>query len=229
MRRSGVRRENRGRSGPGPGGRARRGGRESAPPGPGSGGGAGRSRGARHREPRRGCGLMESVTPGIMIVVGGASGALHGAAVAQHLRRLAPSVSLSGMGGSRMAEAGVGLLSDVSRLAVVGVMEAGGRLPGLYRAYRGLVGQVKGRPPRAFVFIDFPELNLSLARTAKRLGVPIVYFIPPQVWAWRPGRARLIARLATRVLVAFPFEVPLYESAGARGVFVGHPPLALLT
>ncbi len=172
---------------------------------------------------------MESVTPGIMIVAGEASGDLHGAALAQHLGRLAPSVSLSGMGGSRMAEAGVGLLSDVSRLAVVGVMEAVGRLPGLYRAYRGLVGQLKERPPRAVVLIDFPEFNLRLARTAKRLGVPIVYFIPPQVWAWRSGRARLIARLATRVLVAFPFEVPLYESAGARVEFVGHPLLDRLT
>ena len=89
-----------------------------------------------------------------------------------------------------MAEAGVALLSDVSRLAVVGAMEAVGRLPGLYRAYRGLVGRLKKRPPRAVVLIDFPEFNLRLARTAKRLGVPIVYFIPPQVWAWRPGRAR---------------------------------------
>jgi lipid-A-disaccharide synthase len=128
-----------------------------------------------------------------------------------------------------MAEAGVALLSDVSRLAVVGAMEAVGRLPGLYRAYRGLVRRLKERPPRTVVLIDFPEFNLRLARTAKRLGVPIVYFIPPQVWAWRPRRARLIARLVTRVLVVFPFEVPLYESVGARVEFVGHPLLDRLT
>lgn len=164
-----------------------------------------------------------AATPGIMIVAGEASGDLHGAALARHLHRLAPAVSLSGMGGARMAAAGVGLLSDVSRLAVVGAGEALGRLPGLYRAYRGLVSRLRERPPRAVVLIDFPEFNLRLARTARRLGIPIVYFIPPQVWAWRPGRARLIARLTTRVLVVFPFEVPIYESAGARVEFVGHP------
>ncbi len=172
---------------------------------------------------------MEAATPSIMIVAGEASGDLHGAALARHLRRLAPSVSLAGMGGPRMAEAGVALLADVSRLAVVGVGEALGRLRGLYRAYRRLVGRLRERPPRAVVLIDFPEFNLRLARTAKRLGVPIVYFIPPQVWAWRRGRARLIARLMTRVLVVFPFEVPLYESAGARVEFVGHPLLDALT
>lgn len=159
----------------------------------------------------------------IMIVAGEASGDLHGAALARHLGRLAPAVSLSGMGGSRMAAAGVGLLADVSRLAVVGAGEALGRLPGLYRALRALRRRLREHPPRAVVLIDFPEFNLRLARAAQRLGIPIVYFIPPQVWAWRPRRARLIARLTTRVLVVFPFEVPLYESVGARVEFVGHP------
>lgn len=159
----------------------------------------------------------------IMIVAGEASGDLHGAALARHLGRLAPAVSLSGMGGSRMAAAGVGLLADVSRLAVVGAGEALGRLPGLYRAFRALRRRLREHPPRAVVLIDFPEFNLRLARAAQRLGIPIVYFIPPQVWAWRPRRARLIARLTTRVLVVFPFEVPLYESVGARVEFVGHP------
>mgnify|MGYP001560372404 FL=1 len=166
---------------------------------------------------------MEAATAELMIVAGEASGDLHGATLAHHLRRLAPSVALSGMGGSRMAAAGVGLLSDVSRLAVVGAGEAIGRLPGLYRAYRGLVRRLRERPPRAVVLIDFPEFNLRLARAARRCGVPIVYFVPPQVWAWRPWRARLIARLTTRVLVVFPFEVPLYEAVGARVQFVGHP------
>ncbi|MGH7361222.1 MAG: lipid-A-disaccharide synthase, partial [Candidatus Methylomirabilales bacterium] len=103
---------------------------------------------------------MEAVTAELMIVAGEASGDLHGATLAHHLRRLAPSVALSGMGGSRMAAAGVGLLSDVSRLAVVGAGEAIGRLPGLYRAYRGLVRRLRERPPRAVVLIDFPEFNL---------------------------------------------------------------------
>ncbi len=161
--------------------------------------------------------------PSLMIVAGEASGDLHGATLARHLRRLAPAVSLTGMGGPRMAAAGVGLLSDVTRLAVVGSSEAVRRVPALYRAYRQLVSRLKEEPPHALVLIDFPEFNLTLARKAKRLGLPIIYFIPPQVWAWRRGRVRLIARLITCVLVVFSFEVSLYESAGARVRFVGHP------
>ncbi|MBI4589031.1 MAG: lipid-A-disaccharide synthase [Candidatus Rokubacteria bacterium] len=158
-----------------------------------------------------------------MLVAGEASGDLHGAALAGHLRRLAPSVSLTGMGGPRMAEAGVCLLSDVTRLAVVGAGEAVSRLPGFYRAYRGLVRRLREHRPRSVVLIDFPEFNLRLARAAKRLGIPVIYFIPPQVWAWRRGRVRIIGRLTTRVLVIFPFEVPLYQAVGARVEFVGHP------
>ncbi|MGH7262377.1 MAG: lipid-A-disaccharide synthase [Candidatus Rokuibacteriota bacterium] len=166
--------------------------------------------------------------PSIMLVAGEASGDLHGATVARQLRRLAPSVSLTGMGGPRMAEAGVGLLWDVTRLAVVGGSEAVRRVPALYRTYRQLVSRLKEEPPRAVVLIDFPEFNLRVARQAKRIGIPVIYFIPPQVWAWRQGRVRVIARLATSVLVVFPFEVPLYESAGACVKFVGHPLLDAL-
>ena len=122
-----------------------------------------------------------------------------------------------------MAEAGVGLFFDVTRLAVVGGSEAVRRLPVLYRTYRQLISRLKEAPPRAVVLIDFPEFNLRVARQAEHLGIPVIYFIPPQVWAWRPGRVRVIARLASSVLVVFPFEVPLYESAGARVKFVGHP------
>jgi lipid-A-disaccharide synthase len=122
-----------------------------------------------------------------------------------------------------MAEAGVGLLADATRLAVVGAGEVVQRVPALYRAYRRLVSRLRAEPPRALVLIDFPGFNLRLARAAQRLGVPVVYFIPPQVWAWWRGRTRLIARRTTRVLAIFPFEVPLYESVGARVEFVGHP------
>lgn len=169
---------------------------------------------------------MEMTTPGaLMLVAGEASGDLHGATLAGELRRLAPSISLVGMGGPRMAEAGVGLLSDLTRLAVVGSSEAVGRLPALFRAYRLLVSHLREQPPRAVILIDFPEFNLRIARVARGLGIPVVYFIPPQVWAWRRGRVRVMARLATRVLAIFPFEVPLYERAGARVEFVGHPVL----
>jgi lipid-A-disaccharide synthase len=161
--------------------------------------------------------------PTIMLVAGEASGDLHGAHLARALGILAPSWSLTGMGGVRMAEAGVRLLSDLTGLAVVGGSEAVSRLPTLYRTYRKLTRTMAESRPRALVLIDFPEFNLLLARVAKRLGVPVVYFIPPQVWAWRRGRVRRIARLVTKVLAVFPFEVPLYRSAGVSVEFVGHP------
>jgi lipid-A-disaccharide synthase len=132
------------------------------------------------------------------------------------------------MGGPRMAEAGVRLLADTVSHAVVGAGEALSRLPRLFRAFRLLRKEVMAQRPRAVVLIDFPEFNLRLARVAKRLRIPVIYFIPPQVWAWRRGRARLLARLATEILAVFPFEPRIYEAAGARVEFVGHPLLDVL-
>lgn len=162
--------------------------------------------------------------PGIMLSAGEVSGDSHGATLCRALAALAPDWHLYGMGGARMAEAGMELVVDVTPHAVVGVTEALGRLPALYRAYRTLVARLRQRPrPRVLVLIDFPEFNLRLARAAGQAGVPVVYFVPPQVWAWRTGRARTLARRCVRVLATFPFEVPLYEAAGVPVEFVGHP------
>jgi lipid-A-disaccharide synthase len=159
-----------------------------------------------------------------MLAAGEASGDLHGATLCRALRSLAPGVRLHGMGGPRMAEAGMQVLVDVSTHAIVGGSEALGGIPRLYRAYRRMVEALRATPPpRALVLIDFPEFNLRLARAARRAGVPVVYFIPPQVWAWREGRVRTIARRVTRVLAVFPFEAPLYRAAGVPVDFVGHP------
>ena len=163
-----------------------------------------------------------------MLVAGEASGDLHGAMLCRALKRQAPGWRLVGMGGPRMAEAGVRLLDNPIRHAVVGGGEALSRIPRLFRAFRLLSKEVRADRPRALILIDFPEFNLRLARVAKRLQIPVVYFIPPQVWAWRQGRARLLARLATQVLAVFPFEPPIYEAAGARVEFVGHPLLDVL-
>jgi lipid-A-disaccharide synthase len=123
-----------------------------------------------------------------------------------------------------MAEAGMEVLVDVTGHAVVGIGEAAGRLPALYRAYRRLRAVLEAAPrPRALVLIDFPDFNMRLARVARRAGIPVVYFIPPQIWAWRGRRIRAIARLVTRVIAVFPFEVPLYRDAGVPVDFVGHP------
>lgn len=158
-----------------------------------------------------------------MLVAGEASGDLHGSLLARALLTLAPSWRLTGMGGERMARAGVALLADVTGQAVVGGSEALNRLPVLYRAYRILARALSEIRPRALIVIDFPEFNMRLAGIAKRHGIPVVYFIPPQIWAWRRGRIKRIARLVTKVLAVFPFEVPLYEAAGVPVEFVGHP------
>jgi lipid-A-disaccharide synthase len=159
----------------------------------------------------------------IMLSAGEASGDLHGATMCQALRTLDPTVRLLGMGGPRMAAAGVEILVDPTAHAAVGTSEVIGRVPGLFRAYALLVKRLRTCRPCALVLIDFPEFNLRLARQARRAGVPVVYFIPPQLWAWRRGRMRQMVRRVTRVLAAFPFEVNLYETAGVPVEFVGHP------
>jgi lipid-A-disaccharide synthase len=158
-----------------------------------------------------------------MIVAGEASGDLHGAALARALRGLAPSRRLFGMGGRNMAAAGVELLADVTAAAVVGSSEVLGRLPALYRTYRRLCAALATDRPVVLVAIDCPGFNMRLARVACHAGIPVVYFIPPQIWAWRAGRARTIRRRVSLVLAVFPFEVAIYRGAGVSVEWVGHP------
>jgi lipid-A-disaccharide synthase len=127
-----------------------------------------------------------------------------------------------------MAAAGVRLIQRAEGVTVVGGTEVLGRVPALWRAFHTLRGELRERRPGALVLIDFPEFNMRLARTARQLGVPVVYFIAPQVWAWRPGRVRAMARDVSRVLAIFPFEVGLYQEAGVPVEFVGHPLLDVL-
>ena len=167
---------------------------------------------------------MTGRSKAIMLVAGEASGDLHGAGLCRALRGLDPGWRLFGMGGAGMAAAGMDLLVDVTANAVVGGSEALGQVPRLYRAYRGLRAALRGAErPAVLVLIDFPEFNLRLARAARRAGVPVVYFIPPQVWAWRGGRVKTIRRFVSLVLAVFPFETPLYRWAGVPVEFVGHP------
>jgi lipid-A-disaccharide synthase len=166
-----------------------------------------------------------SKSPAVMLVAGEASGDLHGAALCRALRGFDPGCRLFGMGGPRMAAEGMKLLVDVTaKAAVGGGREAFGQVPRLYRAYRELRTLLEGAErPAVLVLIDFPEFNLRLARAARRAHVPVVYFIPPQIWAWRGGRVKTIRRLVSLVLAVFPFEAPLYRRAGVPVEFVGHP------
>jgi lipid-A-disaccharide synthase len=114
------------------------------------------------------------------VVAGEASGDLHGATLARALRALDPKLTVAGMGGPRMAAAGVLILHGIERAAVVGGTEVVGRLPALYRIFRDLARRLRDAPPRVLVLIDFPDFNLRLARRARRLGIPVVYFVPPR-------------------------------------------------
>jgi len=167
-------------------------------------------------------------TPSIMLSAGEVSGDLHGSTLCRSMQALRPDVRLVGMGGARMAAAGMEVLVDPTHEAVVGTSEALGRIPALYRAYRTLVKRLREEAPRALVVIDFPDFNLQLARQARQAGIPVLYFIPPQLWAWRRGRMRQMARRVSRVLAVLPFERELYESAGVPVEFVGHPLLDVL-
>jgi lipid-A-disaccharide synthase len=169
-----------------------------------------------------------SAAPSIMVVAGEASGDRHGATLCAALRALAPETRLFGMGGEHMRATGVDLVADVSRRATVGTTEAVSGVPQLYRVYRRLRGLIEREQPRAVVLIEFPEFNLLLARAARRAGIPVVYFVPPQIWAWRRGRIRTIRRLVSLVLAAFPFERDLYHDAGVPVEYVGHPTLDAL-
>src|SRR5258705_248166 len=164
----------------------------------------------------------------IMLSAGEASGDLHGGTLCRALRAVEPGVRLVGMGGGHMRAAGMEVVVDPTAHAAVGTSEVLGRIPALYRAYRALGARLDAERPRALVLIDFPEFNLRLARRARRAGVPVVYFIPPQLWAWRQGRVRQMARRVSQVLAVFPFEPALYERARVPVKFVGHPLLDVL-
>jgi lipid-A-disaccharide synthase len=166
--------------------------------------------------------------PSVMIVAGEASGDAHGARLCAAICALAPDTRIFGMGGARMRAAGVDLLADVSRRAGVGSTEVVASIPALYRVYRLLRESLQREPPSVLVLVDFPEFNLRLAGVARRLGVPVVYFVPPQIWVWRRWRIRTIRRRISLVLAVFPFERALYAEAGIPVEFVGHPVLDAL-
>ncbi|WP_447973298.1 lipid-A-disaccharide synthase [Nitrospira sp. Kam-Ns4a] len=160
--------------------------------------------------------------PRILIVTGEASGELHGANLARALHALRPDVELLGVGSAKLQAAGVALVQGNERLDGIGMVGVAHLRAGL-RTYRTLARFFQRTPLDAAVFIDAPGLNLRLARAAKRAGHRVIYYVAPQVWAWHPGRVRLIARVVDRLLVILPFEEALFREAGIRCDFVGHP------
>ncbi|MHB8735581.1 MAG: lipid-A-disaccharide synthase [Terriglobales bacterium] len=159
----------------------------------------------------------------LMIVAGEASGDLNAALLISELRRQFPELRVFGCGGDALQAAGCELLVDASELAVVGLFEVVRHLPRIHRLYRRLRTALRSRRPRGLVLVDFPDFNLRLARDAHTAGIPVVYFISPQLWAWRSGRVRQIRRHVRRMLCIFPFEEAFYARHGVAVDYVGHP------
>jgi lipid-A-disaccharide synthase len=158
-----------------------------------------------------------------MISCGEPSGDLYAGALAGEILAQEPSTAIVGFGGDRLAAAGATLIENFSGLSVTGLLEVVRILPRTYATYRRLVADAEQTPPDVFVAIDFPDFNFALARALKKRGVPVVYYISPQLWAWRPRRMTTMKRLADRVLVIFPFEEQIYRDAGVPVEWVGHP------
>jgi len=160
--------------------------------------------------------------PLLMIAVE-ASGDQHGAALVRALHERFPHLQVYGLGGSRMRSAGVDTLFDVQALNVLGVVEILAKVPASLRMAYRLLREAARRGTRTVVLIDAPGFNLHFARLAKRAGLSVVYYISPQIWAWRPHRVKRVARYVDKMLTLFPFEVPLYTAAGVDAECVGHP------
>lgn len=159
----------------------------------------------------------------VFIVAGEASGDLHAANLCQELLKIDNSIQLQGMGGKNMREAGVDVLFDASRLAVVGIVEVLFK----YRMIKGVLNQIekhiKQSPPDLLILVDYQEFNQKLAAYAKSQGIKVLFYIGPQVWAWRPNRVHKMARIVDHMAVIFPFEVELYKKANVPVTFTGHP------
>jgi lipid-A-disaccharide synthase len=161
----------------------------------------------------------------IMIVAGEASGDKHGASLARALRKTNPEIKyeLFGSGGEEMRAAGVETLVDARDVGIIGVPEIARAIPRLLRAYRTLLNAARARRPSAVVLIDWPDFNMRLAKKLHGEGFKIIYYISPQVWAWRRYRTRALRRDVDRMLVILPFEEEFYKRAGLEVRYVGHP------
>ncbi len=157
----------------------------------------------------------------VMISAGEASGELYGAFLTRAIRKLWPDTEIIGIGGRCMKDEGVHLLSNIS--GSIGLTETIMQWRTLFRSYQKAKEALINQKPEILVVIDFPDFNMALAKKAKSAGIPVLYYVSPQVWAWRAGRVKKIASLADKIAVLFPFEVDIYKSSGLPCEFVGHP------
>jgi lipid-A-disaccharide synthase len=159
----------------------------------------------------------------VMIVAGEASGDIYGAGLVRAVQATDSAFSFFGIGGPRMREAGCETLVDSADMAVVGLVEVLKHFDVIAAAFLKLKKILLENPPDLLILIDYPGFNLRLAKIAKRVGVKVLYYISPQIWAWRQGRVKKIKRLVDHMAVILPFEAPFYEQADVPVSFVGHP------
>lgn len=159
----------------------------------------------------------------IMMSAGEASGDMHAAAVAAELKRIMPEADIFGMGGADMRKSGVRIIYDIENLGIIGVVEVIRHIPFFFRLRAFLKKAMVEEKPDVLVCVDYPGFNMKLAHVAKELGIPVIYYIAPTIWAWNKGRAKNIVRDVEQVASIFPFEAEAYRKAGARVTFVGHP------
>lgn len=159
----------------------------------------------------------------ILVVAGEVSGDIHAGNLLFELLRLHPEIEAFGIGGDRLSAAGQEQVATISELAHMGLVEVLRELPRIRRLMHRLVAESEHRRPQLAVLVDSPDFNLRLAARLQALGIPVVLYVSPQLWAWRKRRVRTVRRLAEEVLCILPFEVPFYESHGMRARYVGHP------
>jgi len=158
----------------------------------------------------------------ILLLAGEASGDYHAAAMVRDLKAVRPDIHVSGIGGDKLAQAGMELLHHYREINTIGLSEGLGKIANILAAYRTVKKELQSGRHDVFIPVDFPDVNLRLCRVARNAGIGVCYYISPQVWAWRKGRVRKIASRVDRMMTIFPFEARLYEGAGLRVDFVGH-------
>ena len=161
--------------------------------------------------------------PLIFLSAGEASGEHYGVLLLEELRSRFPAARFLGMGGTRMEALGFERIVKSEDVAVMGITEVIRHMPQIYGEYRKLKAAIRARRPSVAVLIDFPDVNLRLAEEFKRLGIPVIFFVSPQLWAWKKGRIKRVQRFVDRMLVIFPFEEPFYRERGVDATYVGHP------
>jgi len=162
-----------------------------------------------------------NMSKSVLIITGESSGELYGAMLSRALKRLWPDIEITGIGGNRMKAEGVNLIAQIS--GALGLTETIRHWGEIRRSFKRAREALRTQRPDVLVLIDYPDFNIALAAKAKAVGIPILYYVSPQVWAWRPKRTKKIARLVNRMAVILPFETDIYKNVGLAHEFVGHP------